>query len=36
MIEYVGYFGSFNKNSLNLILFPQIPPNFEGNKNLRF
>ena len=24
------------KNSLNLISFPLIPPNFEENENLRF
>ena len=30
-----GYFGSFSKNSLNLISFLPIPPNFEKNENLR-
>ena len=27
--------GVLVKNSLNLILFPPISPNFEGNENLR-
>ena len=32
----MGILGVLTKNSLNLNLFPPIPPNFEGNKNLRF
>ena len=28
--------GILTKISLNLNQFPLIPPNFEGNKNLRF
>ena len=30
-----GILGVLVKNSLNLILFPPIPPNFERNENLR-
>ena len=33
---YKGILGVLVKKSLNLISFPPIPPNFEGNKNLRF
>ena len=33
---YKGILRVLVKNSLNLISFPPIPPNFEGNKNLRF
>ena len=32
----VGEFWEFVKNSLNLISFPPIPPNFGENENLRF
>ena len=32
---YRGILGVLVKNSLNLILFPPISPNFEGNENLR-
>ena len=32
----MGILGVLVKKSLNLILFPLIPPNFKGNKNLRF
>ena len=31
-----GILGVLTKISLNLNTFPPIPPNFEGNKNLRF
>ena len=33
---YRGILGVLVKKSLNLIPFPPIPPNFEGNENLRF
>ena len=33
---YRGILGVLVKNSLNLISFPPIPPNFGGNENLRF
>ena len=33
---YKGILGVLVKKSLNLISFPHIPPNFEGNENLRF
>ena len=33
---YKGILGVLVKNSLNLIQFSSIPPNFEGNENLRF
>ena len=33
---YKGILWVLVKKSLNLILFPPIPPNFEGNENLRF
>ena len=33
---YRGILGVSVKKSLNLISFPLIPPNFEGNENLRF
>ena len=33
---YRGILGVLVKNSLNLIPFPLIPPNFEGNENLKF
>ena len=33
---YKGILRVLVKNSLNLILFPLIPPNFRGNENLRF
>ena len=33
---YRGILGALVKKLLNLISFPLIPPNFEGNENLRF
>ena len=33
---YRGILGVLVKKLLNLISFPLIPPNFEGNENLRF
>ena len=33
---YMGILGVLVKNSLNLILFPPISPNFGGNENLSF
>ena len=33
---YKGILGVLVKNSLNLILFSPIPPNFGRNENLRF
>ena len=33
---YRGILGVLVKKSLNLISFRPIPPNFEGNENLRF
>ena len=33
---YRGVLGVSIKKSLNLISFPLIPSNFEGNENLRF
>ena len=33
---YRSIWGVLVKNSLNLIQFPPIPPNFWGNENLRF
>ena len=33
---YRGIFGFLVKKPLNLISFPLIPLNFEGNENLRF
>ena len=33
---YRGILGVSVKKSLNLISFPLIPLNFEGNENLRF
>ena len=33
---YRGILGVLVKKSLNLISFPPIPSNFEGNENLRF
>ena len=33
---YRGILGVLVKNLLNLISFLSIPPNFEGNENLRF
>jgi len=33
---YRGILGILVKNSLNLILFPPIPPDFGGKENLRF
>ena len=33
---YKGILRVLVKKSLNLILFPLIPPNFERNENLRF
>ena len=33
---YRGIFGVLVKNSLNIISFPLIPPNFRENENLRF
>ena len=33
---YRDILGVLVKNSLNLISFLPIPPNFEGNENLRF
>ena len=34
--KYRGTLGVLVKKSLNLIPLPLIPPNFEGNENLRF
>ena len=34
--KYRGIFGVLVKKSFNLISFPSIPFNFEGNENLRF
>ena len=33
---YRDILGVLVKNSLNLISFPPIPPNFDGNEKLRF
>ena len=33
---YKGLLGVLVKKLLNLISFPSISPNFEGNENLRF
>ena len=33
---YRGILGVLLTNSLNLISFPPIPPNFKKNENLRF
>ena len=33
---YMGILGVLVKKSLNLIIFPPIPPNFGGNENFRF
>ena len=33
---YRGILGVLMKNLLNIISFPSIPPNFKGNKILRF